>query len=172
MGLLRMSGACLAALLIAGCGASSAGGGLPPAVATGELHFVTCMRAHGINEPDPVQRPGHSGKSIAIPAHDPASRAAWTACGHYLQPLIELKMSHTPVISAAERLQLIHYAQCMREHGVSMLDPTPRGALKLGNLPGFNNSVGRYSPPFRFADEACRSVLPPAVRARDNGSGP
>jgi hypothetical protein len=169
MALLRVAAGCLAALLIAGCGASNAGNRLPPAVAGGELHFTRCMRAHGVNEPDPS---ANTRKSIEIPAHDPATRAAYTACGHYLQPLIELKMSHVPAVSPAERLQLIHYAECMRQHGVSMLDPTPQGSLNLGRLPGFNNAIGRYSPPFRFADRSCRSLLPAAVKRRDNGTGP
>lgn len=170
MGLLRFAGACAVALLIAGCGGSASTGGLSPAVDRGELQFARCMRAHGVNERDPHTRPGHSGLTLDIPPRDPATRTAYAACGRYLQPLIEAKLSHVPVVTGARRIALVHYAECMREHGISMLDPTPQGSLNLGNLPGFNNSIGRYSPPFRFADSACKHLLPRGVF--DNGSGP
>jgi hypothetical protein len=170
MGSLRLAGACVAAVLIGGCGGSSDRAGLSPAVDRGELRFARCMRAHGIDVADHHTRPGHSGLTLDIPPRGPQTRTAYAACGRYLQPLIETKLSHVPTVTGARRLGLIHYAECMREHGISMLDPTPQGSLNLGNLPGFNNSIGRYSPPFRFADSACKHLLPHGVF--DNGNGP
>ena len=50
-----------------------------------------------------------------------------------------------------------------------MLDPDQFGTLNLGNVRGIG-AVGRYTPLFRHADQACRSLLPAGVR--DNGTGP
>jgi hypothetical protein len=58
----------------------------------------------------------------------------------------------------------------MRGHDIGMLDPTPFGALSLGNVPGISNAFGRYSPQFRAADAACRHLLPAGVH--DDGTGP
>ena len=58
----------------------------------------------------------------------------------------------------------------MRSHDIGMLDPTPAGALSLGNVPGISNDYGRYSPQFRAADQACRHLLPADVH--DDGTGP
>jgi hypothetical protein len=65
---------------------------------------------------------------------------------------------------------LTRYAQCMRDHDISMLDPGPQGQLNLGNVPGITSDFGRYSPQFRAADQACRHLLPAGVQ--DDGSGP
>jgi hypothetical protein len=169
------AGLACVAIFLAGCGgASQAGSGPNAAVSArvdhGMVRFAHCMRAHGIHMADPFHRPGHQGLSINLPEQGPATTAAYTACGHFLRPLIEAKMANAPVITPAMRLGLIHYAECMREHGIAMLDPTAQGSLNLGNVPGLANSPGRYSPQFGFADHACRHLLP--ARVRDNGTGP
>jgi len=71
---------------------------------------------------------------------------------------------------APELPALTRYAECMRSHDIDMLDPTPSGALSLGNVPGITASFGRYSPQFRAADSACRHLLPASVH--DDGTGP
>jgi hypothetical protein len=134
------------------------------------LLFTRCMRTHGIDMGDPVARPGHAGLSIDLPERGPATSTAYRACGSLLQPLIEAKQAHQRVIPDSERLGLVHYADCMREHSISMLDPTPDGALSLGNVPGVNTDFGRYSPQFLVADRVCRRLLPAGVH--DNGTGP
>jgi hypothetical protein len=135
------------------------------------VQFARCMRAHGVNMSDPVHLPGHQGLSIDLPRQGPATTEAYNACGRYLQATIELKegaaaRTITPVV----RLALIHYAECMRSHAIAMLDPGPLGDLSLGNVPGINNGIGRYTPRFHFADRACRHLLPAGVH--DNGTGP
>jgi hypothetical protein len=105
-----------------------------------------------------------------MPQQSPAAEAAERACGSIIQPLVEAKLSHIRAIAEPERLGLIHYAQCMRVHGIPMLDPDSLGQLNLGNVPGISTGFGRYSPQFRSADAGCRHLLP--VSVHDNGSGP
>lgn len=165
------------AAVLAGCGSGSTGSGTgqEPAAALasdrGMVQFARCMRAHGVNMPDPFHRPGHEGLSIGLPERGPATTAAYGVCGHYLQATIELKQRNMgQTLTPAVRLGLIHYAECMRGHAVPMLDPGPFGQLSLGNVPGISGTFGRYSPQFHSADEACRHVLPRSVH--DDGSGP
>jgi hypothetical protein len=165
-----------AVVLIAGCGARSSTAARAQAAAAaargeeGMVDFARCMRAHGIAMADPFHRPGHAGLSIDLPEQGPGTTAAYKICGHFLQPVIEAKQSGAPAITEAARLGLIHYAQCMRNHGVPMLDPTQQGNLDLGNVPGIGDGVGRYTPQFRSADRDCRHLLPSSVH--DDGTGP
>ena len=135
------------------------------------VEFARCMRAHGINMPDPFHRPGHDGLSIELPQQGPATSDAYSTCGRYLQATIELKQrAAEQTITPAVRLGLIHYADCMRSHAIAMLDPGPLGQLSLGNVPGISDGFGRYTPQFRNADRACRVLLPASIQ--DNGTGP
>ena len=135
------------------------------------VQFARCMRTHGVNMPDPSHRPGHDGLSIELPQQGPATTDAYDACGRYLQATIELKQQAAQRrITAAVRLGLIRYAECMRSHAIAMLDPGPLGELNLGNVPGISNGFGRYTPQFRAADQTCRHLLPASTQ--DNGTGP
>jgi hypothetical protein len=133
------------------------------------IHFTGCMRAHGVDMPDPYHRPGHSGLTLQMP-EGVTEAPAFKTCQHYLARIIATKEAGGQAATAAIRPALVRYAQCMRMHGIPMLDPTPDGTLSLGNVPGIPGGTGRYTPQFRSADANCRHLLPPTVR--DNGSGP
>jgi hypothetical protein len=132
--------------------------------------FARCMRGHGVQMSDPFHRPGHAGLSVDLPTQDPATHLGYVACQHFLQPIIAAKQAGMPQASATLMAALTRYAQCMRGHDISMLDPTPQGSLNLGNVPGVASDFGRYTPQFRSADSACRHLLPAGVH--DNGTGP
>jgi len=134
------------------------------------IDFARCMRAHGVQVPDPYHRAGHAGLSISLPGQTAANRPAFSACMHFLQPIIQMKNAYAAAAVAPELPALTRYARCMRQHDISMLDPTTTGQLNLGRIPGINSTFGRYSPQFRSADRACRHLLPPGVH--DNGTGP
>jgi hypothetical protein len=175
-GLSILAATSAAVVLIAGCGGGSSAAKRSQAAAAaarddqGMVDFARCMRAHGIAMADPFHRPGHSGLSIDLPQQGPATTTAYKTCGHFLTPVIEAKQARVPAITEAVRLGLIHYAQCMRSHGIPMLDPTQQGNLDLGNVPGISNGIGRYTPQFRSADRTCRRLLPSGVH--DDGTGP
>jgi hypothetical protein len=134
------------------------------------VNFARCLRSHGVNEPDPAHRPGHVGLSIEVPSPGPSTNAALAACNHFIQPVVQMKQAHARQQLAAWLPGLTRYAECMRAHEISMLDPDSQGNVNLGNVPGITNDFGRYSPQFRSADAACRHLLPAAVH--DDGTGP
>jgi hypothetical protein len=135
------------------------------------VNFARCMRAHGVQMSDPFHRPGHAGLSIDLPTRDAATSAAYGACTHFIAKIIAAKQAGAAASEVTANLPaLTRYAQCMRDHDISMLDPGPYGQLNLGNVPGITSDFGRYSPQFRAADQACRHLLPPGVH--DDGTGP
>jgi hypothetical protein len=172
------------ALLAAACSSSSSGpqvaslGGHHGAAAVSSrlttarsdqamLNYARCMRAHGVNQPDPVHIPGHTGLSLVTSASPPPSRAATAACTHFLQPVIRGK---TAAMTPARIAALAGYARCMRSHDIAMLDPTPTGELRMGTVAGISSDFGRNSPQFRGADASCRHLLPAGIH--DDGTGP
>jgi len=125
-----------------------------PSQAQGDLDFVNfahCLRAHGVNEPDPFHRPGHVGLSVEVPPPSPANNAALAACNHFIAKIVAAKEAGASRELSQWRPHLVQYAQCMRSHAISMLDPGPQGQLNLGNVPGISSDFGRYSPQFRSA---------------------
>jgi hypothetical protein len=185
--LLALAGMAAVAVMSAAC--SSAPGGprvahLPghgsQAAAAGKLtvaqsdrdmiSFARCMRAHGVHMSDPYHRAGHAGLSIGIPPQTAATKPGFSACMHFLQPIIQMKNAHASALAAPMMHALTDYARCMRAHDINMLDPTQEGDLNLGRVPGITSDFGRYSPQFRAADAACRHLLPAGVH--DDGTGP
>jgi len=141
------------------------------------LAFTRCMREQGVHMSDPYHRAGHAGLTLDFPTKTPPVIRAYSHCGHLIASVVAMKEAGMAArqnqMSAAQatarHLGLLHYAQCMRAHGIPMLDPDQNGNLNLGNVPGIAG-VGRYTPLFRRADHSCRSLLPAGVR--DNGTGP
>lgn len=134
------------------------------------VDYTQCLRAHGVNEPDPRQVPGHAGLSFQVPADTPANHPALAACNHFIAKEIAAKQAGASRELASWLPALVRYASCMRGHDIAMLDPGPQGQLNLGDVPGITSDFGRYSPQFRAADAVCRHLLPHGVR--DDGSGP
>jgi hypothetical protein len=163
-------------LFAAGCssGTTGAGAGQPTNLSQGDqemVSFTRCMRAHGVQMSDPYHRPGHVGLTLDLPTQDAATRSAYAACTHFIAPIVQAKEAGAAALAAPHLPALTRYAECMRGHDITMLDPTPQGQLDLGNVPGMaDNGFGRYSPQFRSADAACRHLLPAGVV--DDGSGP
>ena len=139
------------------------------------IDFAHCMRDHGIDFPDPVQRPGHAGLSLEFDgsSNAPGFAAANDACQHFLQPVIDMKRNAVAASMTPEKLQaLIAYSRCMRDHQIPLSDPDPTdGHISFGSVPGINEpALGRRDPLFAQADSACRSLLPP--NTPDDGTGP
>src|SRR5580704_1315997 len=96
------------------------------------ISFTRCMRSHGVQMSDPVHRPGHAGLSIDLPTRDSATSTAYGACTHFIQAMINIKMAGSASQAAPELPALTRYAQCMRGHGINLLDPTPQGQVNMG----------------------------------------
>jgi hypothetical protein len=161
---------------LSGHGGSTTGAPQMPSLAQGDQDFVDftrCMRAHGVRMPDPVHLPGHAGLSIDMGSatQGAATSAAYGACVHFIAKILAAKQAGGPGgQTVADLPALTRWAQCMRDHDISMLDPGADGQLDLGNVPGITSYFGRYSPQFRAADHACRHLLPAGVN--DGGTGP
>ncbi len=125
--------ACVAAIAvlvsasIAACGSSgpkaatvaSRGSHITPQVSG--LSYARCMRAHGVSGfPDPSQTGGFNVSGIN--QSSPAVKSAETAC----RSLLPVKRPPNVQPTAAAYSRLLHWAECMRRHGVSGLsDPKP-----------------------------------------------
>jgi hypothetical protein len=133
-------------LAVAGCGAGNSAGDstgnasdapatTAPSFEDAMVDFAACMRDHGVDMPDPVQSSSGDGpQTFAIQiggtgpstggGPDPAVEEATTACN----PILEAAQQNMPKPSAEEeakmRDQALKFAQCMRDHGVDMPDPT------------------------------------------------
>ena len=123
------------------------------------LAFAQCMRAHGVDMPDPgVGGNVTIGGGPGNPVDQATMEAAQKACQSKLP-----KGGHQP--SAAEQKQFqdqaIKFAQCMRQHGIDMPDPTFSSNGSGGGL--VQQGVGSVDPTsseFQAAQKACQSLLP------------
>jgi hypothetical protein len=155
--------ACLAVASSACGGASSAdasaarasNGPKPSDPQAQALRYVKCMRAHGVNLPDPnakgfIRVGGPNGKG---PGQTPQFAKAQKACA---------KLMPQGTLSPEKQQQLqerfLKFAKCMRAHGVTDF-PDPKfgqgGTFQIGG-PGLNPN----NPAVKKAQEACRSLLP------------
>jgi hypothetical protein len=167
------SGRTVASLPGGPAAAATAGAGSSTASSDQNIvDYTHCLRAHGVNEPDPRNEThnGKTGLSFVVPPSTAADQAALSACNHFIASLIAAKQAGANHELVSWLPSLVRYASCMRNHDVPMLDPGPQGQLNLGNVPGITSDFGRYSPQFRAADAACRHLLPAGVH--DNGTGP
>jgi hypothetical protein len=164
----RLSLIGIAVLVTAGCGSSSKPHGV--AFDSG-LKFASCMRSHGVpNFPDPS--PG-GGLKIApgsgLNPQSPSFQAAQKACQRF-QPLGPAAF---PKMSAAQKRQALHFAQCMRSQGEpNFPDPgfsPPKGATAILALRGMFFAFGPgqqlepKSPAFQRAIKACGLRPPPGA---------
>lgn len=126
------------------------------------LNLAKCLRAHGINVPDPSPGGGPAGEGGAFRILRNYSQAqvqsALQACRQYFaQAFPQANLS--PAQRAQMQQQLVKFAECMRSHGVDIPDPTFNSAGGFGVRRSFG-SVDRNSPAFRSASQACSSLRP------------
>ena len=110
------------------------------------VDFTRCMRAHGVQMSDPVHVPGHAGLSLNLPPQDAATQAAYGACNHFIQGLVNAKNAGAAAQAAPHLQALTNYARCMRSHDIDMLDPNPQGSLNLGDVPGITSDYRSLLP--------------------------
>jgi hypothetical protein len=137
-------------LALAGCGGSASGGGADPRAAA--LAFSQCMRDNGLaNYPDPDAN-GRSGAGHeAFDPNDPKVEAATEKC----RSLLPGGGEHSAPDANAIK-QLVAYARCMRDNGVSDF-PDPNAD---GSFPRSAEQGAHDNPRFQAAAEKCRKDLP------------
>lgn len=167
-----------AATVIAACGSHSSSS--PSANSSGSnpiatqahqdgVSFARCMRAHRVSSfPDPSANGG--GFNLTAPginSSSPAFKAAETACKNLLP------VKHVPYQppTAAAYARLLHWAKCMRQHGIPGLpdpkeNPPPApgspGTADIGTLMGDGDywvgipaTVNAHSAAFFRLSTAC-----------------
>ena len=152
-------------LLAAGCGGGSSPGAVrgttatTPATATpsnGALAFARCLRSHGLPKwPDPTSS-GVFDKSKLRQTGYGVSQVRAVEDGPCKQLLPASPAA--PSINAAERIDYLKAAACMRSHGFpNFPDPTfPNSNLHL-NIP---SSIDQDASPFKSAATICTKLIP------------
>jgi hypothetical protein len=164
--------ACVLAIGVSACGSSSSptttssaaagtGGSATSgsAIYQARLNLAKCLRAHGVNVPDPSLNggvaAGHGGGILQQVQSSPNYQSAIQACAKYRQQASPLANQ-----SAAQRAQfqqaLVKFAKCMRSHNINFPDPTGGEQSLHQQIP----SSELNSPAFQSAANACKTDLP------------
>ena len=143
---------------------------------TARVKLAQCMRAHGVNVPDPSASAsggagpgGGGGQALRLAQQSPNFQTAINACAASLSRAFGFAN-----ISPAQRTQFqqaaVKFAQCMRAHNVNIPDPTGNSAGGFGIFRSIPSSE-RQSPAFQTAFKACSSNLPNGGRFGSGGGG-
>jgi hypothetical protein len=136
------------------------------------LAFAKCMRAHGVNVPDPSPNAGPAeggGLNLRSLRGAPGFQAANQACASYRAKAFGFG-TLSPAQRAQFQQQLVKFAECMRSHNVDIPDPTTSAGGGFGILRQLRSSE-RNSPAFQSAFQACSGVLPRFGRGGGGGAG-
>ncbi|HWF75500.1 MAG TPA: hypothetical protein VG186_19280 [Solirubrobacteraceae bacterium] len=148
------------------------------------LKAAECLRAHGLNVPDPSATGGGGGGGAGGGAAGgggaggggglrqllatPAGVAASKACKSQIGAAFSFA-SITPAQRQQFQQAAVKFAECMRAHNVNIPDPSSNGAGGFGIFRSIPSSE-RNSPAFKTAFSACSSNLP-ARPGRAGGAG-
>jgi len=170
-----------ASLAMSGCGSGGAAEGAGAAPNTTRsfedamVSYAACMRDHGVDMPDPTFADSGDGggkMSIAVPLAGGASGggpvggpddATFTAAAEACQSIMDEAQQNMPKMSAEDEAKMrdeaLKFAQCMRDHGVDIPDPTFDGT---GAGPAIMKGGADTGPPmdtdkFNEAASACQS---------------
>jgi hypothetical protein len=149
-------------LAVASVALGACGGGSDDATAgTGDrraefreaaLKFAKCMRAHGVDMPDPT--PG-GGIRIGGPDMSPQDQQkmedAQKACQKILEKVRPPELSEEDQQKFKE--QALEFARCMRKHGIDMPDPQFQGGG--GMTQRLDEGADPNSQRFQDAQKAC-----------------
>jgi len=168
---------------LSACGSSgsaaSASGGTSTSSASSreaaQLKFVTCMRSHGVNLPDPSANgrgfAGGGGTSTTGGApgggpggyrqllSTPTGQAAEKACASLRSKSFGFAGGN-PADQAKFEAAAVKFAECMRAHNIDIPDPTSGTGGAFGIFRDLRGSSETNSPAFKTAMTACSSDLP------------
>ena len=161
-------GLALCAATLAACGSSANGEENTAEQEEAQLEFAACMRAHGVDMPDP--QPGQGGnvfsvekrpgsKATGVNPEDPKTKEALAACKGKLD---EVRQEPSAEEREEFKEEALAFSQCMRDHGIDMPDPQfgsdGKVTMRIGG-PG-SSGPSPESPAFQQAQEACQDEMP------------
>ena len=112
------------------------------------VKFAQCMRQHGVNMPDPPS----NGAMAALPGVDPQKDPAGAAKAQAANAACEKDLPNGGKPSAQDVQKQLQFAQCMRQHGVDMPDPSANGG-------GAQLSINFNDPKTATALKACDPTM-------------
>jgi len=161
-----------------GAGNAPSGGGGPSAARDAGIAFARCMRANGIDMPDP--RTDENGVIGVEPGDDAGAgpdgtppsrrfRSAERECRKHLKDLAPAPLS--PEQAEEFRQESLAHAKCMREHGVNFPDPqfSEDGSAVVDIGP--RSGIDPDSPVFQRAQQRCRQLQGGPGSAPGTGGG-
>jgi hypothetical protein len=155
---LPLAGASLALAACGEDGSGGSGGGSRAEIREAALDYAECMRRNGVDMPDPS--PGQGGRITFRgpgPGGDtPAFERADEKCRKHLEDARPPELSEEEQREFRERA--LRHAQCMREHGIDMPDPTfgEGGAVRMR----LGEGIDPNDPAFQEAQQACAKFGP------------
>jgi hypothetical protein len=135
----------------------------------GGLGYAQCMRDHGISDfPDPEASgsiPIRREPGSDLDPDNPQFKAADDACKSLLpQPPSEEQQQQ-------EFEDMLRFAQCMREHGITDFpDPKPGEGIDLNAEPG--SDLDPNNPQFQAASDACGGPIKGDTNSQPDGGTP
>ncbi|MDR8410067.1 hypothetical protein MTP10_15125 [Nonomuraea sp. 3-1Str] len=136
-------------------GATASTGGAPASAAPSmdprdaQLKFAQCMREHGIEMDDP--EPGGGIRIKSRKGDEAKMQEAQKACGHFMEAAVgEAKGKMDP----KARDQALKFAQCMRQNGIDVADPSSDGRMEITVKPGTPEEK------VKAAHQACKEFEP------------
>lgn len=136
------------------------------------LSLAKCLRAHGLNVPDPSPNGGAAGGGggglFRSLRDQPNFQSALKACAKYARGAFAFANA-SPAQRAQFQQDLVKFAECMRAHNINIPDPSTSAGGGFGGFGQIPQSE-RESPAFQTALQACSSNLP-FRRGRGFGGG-
>jgi hypothetical protein len=125
------------------------------------VEFAECMRDHGVDFPDPqtdgsgavIIGPGEDGEMSAADLDE--LEAAQEACQPILDEVQDSLPQPSPEEEAEFRERALEFAECMRDHGIDMPDPTFGEGGGFGIELEGDRGIDPSDPDFQEAQEAC-----------------
>jgi hypothetical protein len=163
----------------AGGGAASTTTGSSTSTYEARLNYAKCMRANGVNVPDPSANGGPAGGAAGGGGGGGAFRAlrsspnfahASTACAKYRSAAFGFA-NISPTQRAEAQQELVKFAECMRSNSIDIPDPSTSSGGGFGIFRSIPSSE-RNSPAFQKAIKACSSTLPRFGRGSAGGGAP
>jgi hypothetical protein len=148
----------------AAAGGSAQSNGVSDQVQAARVKAAACMRAQGIDIPDPSRSPASILAIYRIIATYPNTKvqSALNACAAEIRQAFPNVENATPAQLALRRKALTVFSQCMRARGINYPDPATQASDPAGYF-GAIGSLPINSPAFRTASTSCRAQAIKAV---------